>query len=270
MSILLSGYFPEGIVFVADKNATIISSTASGSKQYVEPTFTKVLSWPRSNALIGFVGLGELAGLPLDEWLRVFIAGTRDFTCIDTLALQLHEQIQNDFNKDYPSNIDCKEQILIIHLGGFAVRNDISVPVMYHIWNHKGLDEESGSYKEASRVFDISEDFEKYFHQWWSPAGYPNDVRARIIDLSNRNKFIWYNNGAYIGAFNVFKAFIWQSLEEIRRAGFLTHESGIFERIAFCKMAVEVFSAYFIHHHIPEDRIVGGGIDCVYSAWPAI
>lgn len=264
MSILLSGYFPEGIVFVADKNATITSSTAGGIKQYVEPTFTKVLSWPRSKALIGFVGLGELAGLPLDEWLRVFIAGTREFTSIDMLAEQLRDQIQNDINKDYPSNVDCRDLLLIVHIGGFAVRNRISVPVMYYIYNHKGLDER-GNYRESTRNFQISEEFKNNFNQWQPSSNYPNDVRNCIEDLSNRNNFIWYNNGAYIGAFNVFKSFIWQSLKEIKQAGFMAHESGIFARIAFCKMAVEVFSAYFTHHHIPEDRIVGGGIDVVYA-----
>jgi len=109
MSILLSGYYPEGIVFVADKNATIYYGSALGNRKYVEPIVTKVLSWPRQNAVVGFVGLGSLAGLPLDEWMRGFIASTRDFKDINRLAKKLKDTIQKDFGKDYPEGTDVSD-----------------------------------------------------------------------------------------------------------------------------------------------------------------
>ncbi|MBK7181194.1 MAG: hypothetical protein IPH82_29110 [Chloroflexi bacterium] len=37
----------------------------------------------------GFVGLGVLAGLTPDEWMRVFIANTRNFNDINLLAQEL-------------------------------------------------------------------------------------------------------------------------------------------------------------------------------------
>jgi hypothetical protein len=87
MSILLSAYYPEGIVFVADKNATIRHRSSSGERRFVESTATKVLSWPRRRAIVGFVGLGTLASLPMDEWMRVFIGGTYDFNDIDPIRM---------------------------------------------------------------------------------------------------------------------------------------------------------------------------------------
>jgi hypothetical protein len=93
MSILLSAYYPEGIVYVADKNMTILHNSQSGVRKYVEPG-TKVLSWPHKRAIVGYVGLGQLAGYSLDEWLRIFIAETRDFSDIRRLAQKLRNKIQ--------------------------------------------------------------------------------------------------------------------------------------------------------------------------------
>jgi hypothetical protein len=102
MSILLTAYYPEGIVFAADKNATIQYRV-----RYVSSTATKVLSWPRSRAAVGHVGLGGRADLELDEWMRIFIASTRDFDNIKDLANGLMECVQHDFQRDFPENSDC-------------------------------------------------------------------------------------------------------------------------------------------------------------------
>lgn len=73
MSILLSAYYPEGIVFAADKNAAIHYKTRAGRRKFVGPTATKVLSWPYRKAIVRFVGLGKLADLTLDQWMWIFI-----------------------------------------------------------------------------------------------------------------------------------------------------------------------------------------------------
>jgi hypothetical protein len=267
MSILLSGYFPEGIVFAADKNATITAITNLGQKRFVEPTATKVLSWPNSKANVGFVGLGQLTGLPMDEWMRIFIAGTRNFNNIDELAIKLHNDIQSDFDKEYSNQSNYNDLHLIIHLGGFGERKGIKVPVMYHIYNHEGLERKSGLYKSATSKFKLSEEFEKNFKEWWKNSNYPEQAQERLSSLVSRKKYMWFNNGANIGAFNVFKGVIWQSLNAIEEAGFAKHFSGIDARIAFCKMAVEVFGIYFTHHYFPDERYVGGGVDVVFIEW---
>ena len=268
MSILLSAYYPEGIVFVADKNATISYSSLQEKKRYVEPTATKVLSWPRQKAIVGFVGLGELAGLPLYEWMRVFIASTRDFKDIARLAKKLKNAVQKDFQKDHPDGTDVSESQLIIHLGGFTKKQGVHVPVMYHIWNHGGIDANTGSYPLGERQFRISEDVKGCFENWPNPNDYPKRVRDRLQNMINERRYFWFNNGANIGAFNVFKDFIWHALQIIQDAGFATKYKGLGARVAFCKMAVEVFGVYFTHHFFPEDRAVGGGVDVAFIPWP--
>ena len=266
MSILLSAYYPDGIVFAADRNATI-TSIPSGAT-HVEPTATKVLAWPSKKAVVGFVGLGDLASLPLDEWMRIFIAGTRGFADIDDLARTLQTKIQTDFDADYPPSTDLADNHLVVHLGGFASRSGIITPVMYHIWNHPGIDPQSG-YRPAHRVFQLSEDIERDFNSNQDPARYPMDVRAWLLAKMKAGEYQWYNNGANLAAFNTFKSVIWSSLDALQQAGFAPSASGVVHEVSFCKMAVEVFGSFFTHYYPPPERAVGGGVDEEHIAWPA-
>jgi hypothetical protein len=264
MSILLSAYYPEGIVFVADRNATI-TQVPSGRK-HVEPTATKALAWPDNRAVVGFVGLGRLAGnLTMDEWMRIFIAETRQVNDIDIIADRLRNRIQEDFNKDYPESTDIRRNHLIIHLGGFAMRARIETPVMYHIWNHGDIDPLAGGYPDADRNFRKSEDIERDFKSQLSPNNYPAKVKTWLQD---QNDYQWYNNGANLPAFNTFKNVIWNSLKALVQAGFAPRSTGLDQRTAFCKMAVEVFGSFFSNYYPPEERAVGGGVDVVSIRWP--
>jgi hypothetical protein len=267
MSILLSGYYPEGIVFAADKNATITYGT-SGEKRHVEPTATKVLSWPHRRAVVGFVGLGRLVGLGLDEWMRVFIAGNRDFDNFDSLAENLRQKIQEDFDQEYTMDMDVSDAHLVVHLGGFTRKHNVPVPQMHCIWNYGPIDPRTGQYPPAQRTFNLCESVEASFKQWPRPEDYPERVRERLQRMIDERRYFWFNNGANFAAFNVFKDAIWQALHVIQDAGFGPNVTGLGARVAFCKMAVEVFGSYFTHHYDPEDRAVGGGVDVAFIPWP--
>jgi hypothetical protein len=267
MSILLSAYYPEGIVYVADKNMTILHNSQSGVRKYVEPG-TKVLSWPHKRAIVGYVGLGQLAGYSLDEWLRIFIAETRDFSDIRRLAQKLRNKIQYDFSEDFQGK-EVSDKNLIIHLGGFTKKQGIFVPVLYHIWNHTGIvDPKTGEYPPGERVFKINEDIESNFMKWPRPEDYPIKVRVRLRNMIEEERYLWFNNGYNIGAFNVFKDVVWEALNIIKDHGFAPNTSGLLARVAFCRMAVELFGSYFTYHNFPEDRAVGGGSDAVWIPWP--
>lgn len=266
MSILLSAYYPEGIVFVADKNATI-THVPSG-KKHVEPTATKVLAWPFQNAIVGFVGLGRLSGgLTMDEWMQIFIAETREFDKIDKVAYKLRDRIQEDFDKDYLASSDIRKNHLVIHFGGFAKRDGVQTPVMYHIFNHGEIDPQLG-YPPAERNFKISEDISRDFCSQLKLDDYPDSVRSWLENMIKSGRYKWYNNGANLAAFNTFKDVIWHSLRALQDAGFAPQSSGLNQRVAFCRMAVEVFGSFFTNYYLPEERAVGGGVDAVYIPWP--
>jgi hypothetical protein len=86
--------------------------------------------------------------------------------------------------------------------------------------------------------------------------------------MIDERRYLWYNNGANIGSFNIFKAHIWHALHAVQDHELGQPASGLGARVAFCKMAVEAFGSYFTHHFFPEDRVVGGGADAVFIPWP--
>jgi hypothetical protein len=267
MSILLSAYFPEGIVFTADKNATMLYEAPDGSpRQDVEVGIaTKVIPWARRRAVVGYCGLGQLAGLPLSEWMRQFAAQTRDFDDLTTLAAQMKEAIQRDFDRDYPDNTNVDQAGLIVHLGGFRYEDSIAIPSMYYISNVRSSDK-CGRYGQAVRRFNEPSD----------------ELRTRVINIGaaefrqwlqrfyREGNLVWFNNGLYFPAFNVFKEALWQALTALRdaRCDFLPETSTLADRVAYCKMAVELFGSFFQHHFLPSYRSVGGGVDAEWVAWP--
>lgn len=263
---MLSAYHPEGIVFAADKHATVHTT----SERYTEPTATKVLAWPDKKAVVGYVGLGTLAGLDLDEWMRIFIAGHGDFDNLEELAEKLRVKIETDFQADYPQGSDVSKLQLIIHLGGFSQNEEAAVPVMYYIHNHSGITE--NGYTDGKRTFEKSDEVKKYF-EYWGPQRapnphYPNDMQTLLLDIERDGDiFLWFNNGANRVAFNLFKDAIWKILGALVQAGMLPR-SGIESRIAFANFVVDVFGSFYKHHYTPSRQAVGGGVDCVYVPWP--
>ncbi len=268
MSILLCTYWTDGIVFSADRNATVAYETEEGEAQYVETgSFTKVLAWPTSRALAGFVGLGELADLRMDEWMRQFIAKTRDFDSIDTLAGDLRDLIQDDFDDDYPDGADVRRRGAIVRLGGFRRHEDIFVPVNYvitNIPNIPGL--RSGVYPYATSRFTMTDQIHWSMNAWG--VEYPTGVRDKIIEIEQRGDLLWINNGYMHPAFNAFKGALWHTLKVLRREAMLSPDVTMKDRIAYSEMSVRVFGLFFEHHLLPHERAVGGGADTGWIPWP--
>lgn len=268
MSILLSTYWTEGIVFSADRNATIIyrSQKQKQLKQCVDVgSATKVLAWPRKTAVVGFIGLGSLAGLSMDEWIRQFIVSTRDYDGIDSLARQLRDSIQKDWDYDHPSSKDISLAGLIVHLGGFRSDQNVVVPAMYLITNVPGL-KERGGYPDPTTDFTVSDQIAGHMTNWG--VTYPSGVRDKIAQIEQRGDLLWFNNGYMYRAFNVFKGALWQALRVLRTEAMLEPNPTMKDRIAFTEMAVRVFGLFFEHHFVPEQRAVGGGADTEWIPWP--
>jgi len=265
MSILLSAYFPEGIVFAADKNLTLLYGIPGNLQQDVEVgATTKVIPWGHRKAVVGYCGIGQLVGLSMEEWLRQFAAKTRDFDDLDKIANQMRDEIQRDFDQDYPDGIDIDSTGLIVHLGGFRYESDIAVPSMYLISNVPGMDL-LGRYEKAVRNFQVSD-----------------ELRTRVVNEGARGfrlwlekyyqegKLIWFNNGLNFPAFNVLKEGLWQTLTALRNLPQmpLPQTPTLDDRVVYCKMAIELFDSFFRHHFLPSYRSVGGGADAEWVPWP--
>jgi len=271
MSILLCTYWRDGIVLSADRNATIVFETEGDPAQYVEVgSTTKVLAWPRKRALVGYVGLGQLAGLRIDEWMRQFIARTRDFGSIDALAQDLRELLQEDFDGDYPSGVDVGRAGAIVQLAGFKRHEGITVPVSYVISNIPGLEPgvlfSRGVYPGAERHFTVSDHIPQVMQFW--EAAYPQGVRDKIVEIEETGDFLWFNAGYMYPAFNAFKGALWDALKVLRQRSLLPAGTPMSDQIAFSEMAVRIFGVFFEHYFLPHGRAVGGGVDTEWMLWP--
>jgi hypothetical protein len=268
VSILLSAYFPEGIVFAADKNVTMLYSLRGGVAQEVEVGIaTKVIPWANRRAVVGFAGLGQLAGLPMWEWMRQFAAQTRDFEDLTVLARDLREAIQRDFGQDHSDTVDTELPGLIVHLGGFKRQSGVVVPAMYYIANVRGFDE-CGKYESARRNFNEPSD---ELAPALARVGV-DEFRGWLEQKYRRGGLLWFNNGLYFQAFNALKSALWQALTAIRTSpcNFLALNPTLDDRIAYCRMAVELFGSFFQHHFVPSHRGVGGGVDVEWVVWPEV
>lgn len=264
MSILLSAYFVEGIVFTADKNVTFTTGTITDVEV---GRFTKVLAWPHRQALVGFCGLGELADLMLDEWLRIFIAGHRAFDHLDVIAEELRRTIEEDFRRDYPPGTTLKDDDgLIIHLGGFRLVSGYRVPAMYFIRN---VYDHLTPTEHVEARFECSDDVEGQFQEWGA-TDYPQRTRERLGEMfDQRGHFLWFNNGWRHDMFNVVKAHVWELLRTLRANGALPAQPSLENLEAYCRMAVQTYDVFMREHYVPQERYVGGGVDSVSIPWPA-
>lgn len=269
MSILLSTYWTQGIVFSADKNATLKPLGELEGGRWVDVgAATKVVGWPRKRAVVGFVGLGQLAGLRLEEWMRQFVARTREFEDLEWLAGELCGLIQEDFDYDYPLDSDIADAGLdaglIVHLGGFRDVEGTKVPAMYLITNLRHDDK--GGYHHPVREFTVSDQIAGVVPQWG--AEYPSGVRAKIAAIEDDGRSLWFNNGYMYPAFNELKGALWVALKRVREFAELAAEPTLQDRVAYSEMAVRLFGLFFDHHYRPEWRAVGGGADTEWVPWP--
>lgn len=280
MSILLSAYFPEGIVFVADKNHPRTGPDAGPNDS--RTSGANVLAWPNKKAIVGYYGLARLAGFPLDEWLRIFIAFNRDFSDIGRLAGQLRDQLQTDYCADVLSGA-VVDQPLSLHLGGFVQKENVFgqkengfaqkengfVPVLYQIWNYPGACEPpSGSYPPGGSNFRLEQALAASFQSGANPPESPAQVRERLQALVDDRRYVWFSHGDNLSAFNAFRDALVTSLHSLQDEGFISPAQDIKARVAFCRMAVDLFGSYFLYHQFPEERGMGGNSEAVYIPWP--
>lgn len=263
MSILLSLYTKDGIVFAADKNLT----WADKAQVVFEGHLTKVLVWLNRKAVIGFVGLAHgLEDLQMDEWLRIFIAETREFQTLREVADILSQRLQTAYSR---LRVRSPKPPLIIHLGGFDSVGDVQTPMLYVVTNVPGLDG-NGGYLPTRSKFAWNEEVRPQFENWPTPSKYPEEIRQRFREMEERDHFLWFNNGDRYPAFNIFKGALYAAFSIVRQAYGSSSKAPwtLFDWQAYAKMAVELHGLYYRHTLPPHQRVVGGGVDMCSIPWP--
>jgi len=264
MSILVVQVLSQGITFGADRNITETKVTSDSNGWPV--TFVlgqsqrpKVLRWPNRRALIGYVGVARIGGIPTDEWLYDYIGNHFEFSTFETLAHDLTETIQRQRTLDEGQR---DPEALLLHLAGFEERDSQQVPVVWYIRNPHGL--EDGFYVDIRKEFLCSEEFWHYF-----PNTSPSQIRDRLNQLALANQPFWFHQGLDLGTFNTLKIFLQRALAllcEVHPAHSLPQTLHEWEQ--HLKMAILTYGAYFQAFKGPGEQYVGGGADIVSLNWP--
>jgi hypothetical protein len=132
MSILVCEVLPEGLVLAADKNVTITRSDDHGRiLSEVQDVGSKILRWPKSRALIGSVGCGQIGSRRIYDWLYDFIGDYVDFTDPAVVANALRDRLQYELGASAPSTI--------VQFAAFTRRDGYLVPEYWHVTNVHGL-----------------------------------------------------------------------------------------------------------------------------------
>jgi len=204
MSILLVQVLPQGIIFGADRNVTLTQHRLIQGENIAiqiihgQNQRPKVLRWPNRRALVGYVGVAEIAGIPTDEWLYDFIGNHLDFPNFDALSKSLALSIEEQRRIDEG---DLEPEPLVIHLGGFEEQEGVQVPVIWYIRNAHRLG--PSGYEDIRKEFLNSEAFWHYF-----PNVKPHEIRSQLMARASEYDPFWFHQGFDLGTFNTLEGFL--------------------------------------------------------------
>ena len=128
MTLLLTELSPFGIAMAAD-SAVTHTNYQSGLSYAIPNAASKLQVVPHLNAGTSCWGLGDIAGIPTDQWLSNFIGSGTSLTSLQSFAVELARQLNNC---QVPLNISGDSR-LGFHLAGFEDYNGVPTPSFYHI-----------------------------------------------------------------------------------------------------------------------------------------
>jgi hypothetical protein len=260
MSIMVVHLVPQGLLFGADRNITSqverqdggVAITVEGQSQR-----PKVLKWPNREAIIGYVGAAETAGMPTDLWLyHSFIGNNLNFSDFPTLAQTLQTELDRQLSSGGLSGP------LVIHLGGFEPESGGSRPIVWFIRNTTALTP-TGAYVVGTR-FDASEELA-------SPAYFGTKPGTEIRSELRAGLYFSFRQGYDLPAFNTIDVKLREAMAIIVHGHpGQTHPvpSDLDEWAKHVRLAVNGYGAYFASFFEPYEQYVGGGADIVYARWP--
>jgi len=256
MSILVAEILPSGIVFAADRNVTIRQSDSEGNKILEAQDITsKVLCWPHSRALIGYVGLARVGMQSMHDWLYDFIGDHIHFSDPATVAYDLRDHLQTALGSSADRSI--------IQFATFAERNGFVVPEYWHVTNVLGMT--NGEYDAPSERFEASERL-LGFHL--KDKAEPGNVRPFLQTLADQFDPFWFHQGINLAVFNTVSGSVKQAFNALQRGGYLKQPQTLADWERHAKMWVLIYGAYFEAFGSPGQRYVGGGADVLSIPWP--
>jgi hypothetical protein len=188
MTLLVSVYTSRGIVFAADSQITGEAQPGMPSERR-EPQEkvqrAKRVGAAPEGAVVGYFGLAQVGGVPMDGWLRERLDRFNGARTVDELAFYLCDEL-NGAAKGRERRVSSG-----FHIGGLEERDGILIPVMQFLRNTTHFDLATGVHSNFVPYWT-----EEHFPSCNLPGVPPASVRAALHDHEQRGAFpFWFRNG---------------------------------------------------------------------------
>lgn len=175
------------MVYAADSQVT--KRTARGRIERLDPQRkvlpVKPLGIAREGGVVGYYGLAQVGGLPMDTWLRERIRQFGGSRVVEDFAVFLRGELNN------AASARERRTISGLHIGGFEHRDGVAVPVMVFLRNTEKFDETTGLHSNIV--------------PWWCEEHFPahhadtvaaRDLRRVLRAHEAQTRFpYWFRNG---------------------------------------------------------------------------
>jgi hypothetical protein len=253
MSILVVEVLSEGLIFGADRN---ITSTYPDGRTSQEDRRPKVLKWPDKNHLFGFVGVAEIGGKPMHEWLETLTEEFKTKTSLKEISNHLNTKVQEQLSKG------SKTSPLIIHIGGFEKKDGYWIPQVWFVRNVYGVGH--FGYLDFRNEFSCGDAFIEHFKDI-----HPSEIRKVLKVKAKKLQPFWFHQGIDLFTFNVLQDAIKSSFKLLCE-NHPEHDipRTLDEWSKHVRMQVLMYGAYYEAFHEKGKQYVGGGVDIVSLPWP--
>lgn len=253
MSTLIAYILPQGIIFAADKNITV--TPAGGGPSY-QKKGAKILRWPSSDALVGYVGLARVGWRPMSKWLEGFIKRHPTVADPNFIAHELQSEIQ--------AAVGGARKPLIIQFAAFAKHGGVMISEYWHIANIHGMDEETGAYDPPKSFFGCSEELSTKLLKSMAASNIRADLATRAKSYDPR----WFHQSIGLVNFNVLEAAAKAGIRALQSAGFLPAPATLDDWEKHARFWILQYGAYYSAFYPPGKQYVGGGADALSIPWP--
>jgi hypothetical protein len=256
MSIFVGEVLPCGVVFAADRNVTLTKYDSGGNViSTVQDVGTKILRWPQSRALVGFVGCARICGQPMHEWLYDFMGDHLVFGDPRDVAFEMRDSLQASLGPNSPASI--------IQFAAFARRGNFIVPEFWHITNV--LTMTGAEYDPPADHFEASE---RLLGVHLKGAATPENIRDYLQMCSQMFQPFWFHQGIGLQVFNVLSDVVRQGFLHLQNDGTIQIPQTLSEWERYARMWVLIYGAYYEAFGRPGEKYVGGGADVLSIPWP--
>jgi len=235
MTLVLTELSPFGIVMVAD-SAVTHTQRATGLTYAIPNAAEKLQVIPHLSAGISCWGLGDVAGVPTDQWLSNFINSSISLNTLQNFANELARQL----NAQVPPNTSGTSR-LGFHLAAFEDYNGIPTPSFYHIHDGPSTTLQLRGIPVSPTQFNAN-----------------HDIPPQIFQLASTHNAWITRNGDYRLYANIF-GLLENFFQQLQPLGIMIpHSQNLSDRAEYLVFQIRTMSEiYRLSNLVPG---IGGGI----------